>query len=50
MPVEVNHASQVIFQDYHFRNKVVSVVATPEEKKKKNQRRQGEVKAFIAAA
>jgi tRNA U34 5-methylaminomethyl-2-thiouridine-forming methyltransferase MnmC len=48
MPVEVNHASQVIFQDYHFRNKVVSVVATPEEKKKKNQRRQGEVKAFTS--
>jgi hypothetical protein len=39
----------VIFQDYHFKNKVVSVAATPEEKKK-NQRRQVEVKAFIAAA
>jgi hypothetical protein len=31
MPVEVNHAIEVIFQDYHFKNKVVSVAATPEE-------------------
>jgi len=33
MPAEVNHASEVIFQDYHFRNKVFSAAATPEEKK-----------------
>jgi hypothetical protein len=33
MPVGVNHASEVIFQDYHFKNKVVSAASTPEEKK-----------------
>jgi len=34
MPVEVHHSIEVIFQDYHFNNKVVSAAATPEEKKK----------------
>ena len=29
MPVGVNHASEVIFQDYHFKNKVVSAAAMP---------------------
>jgi hypothetical protein len=34
MPVVVNQANEVIFQDYHIRNKVVSAAITPEEKKK----------------
>jgi hypothetical protein len=35
MPVGVNHAIEVIFHDYHFKNKVVSVAATPEEEELK---------------
>jgi hypothetical protein len=35
MTVGVNQASQVIIQDYHFKNKVFSAAVTQEEKKKK---------------
>jgi hypothetical protein len=31
MPVGVNHAIEVIFHDYHIKNKVVNAAATPEE-------------------
>ena len=46
MPVGVNHASEVIFQDYHFKNKVVSAAATPEEKQLK---RTGGSKSFYCS-
>jgi hypothetical protein len=45
MPVGVSHASQVIFQDYHFKNKVVSAASTPEEELK----RTGGIKSFCCS-
>jgi hypothetical protein len=46
MPVEVNHAIEVILHDYHFKNKVVSVAATPEEEELK---RTGVSKSFCCS-